>query len=71
VREPSALPEELDALSVEAIQGAVKSGRLPMARVEDAYRHAQTLKARLQSIAANRRAAALGRDAAPKMAGAE
>jgi beta-glucosidase-like glycosyl hydrolase len=69
VREPSTLPAGIGALSVEAIQAALKSGRLQMARIEDAYRHAMTLKARLQSLPARTKIAGLDRDPAPEPAG--
>ncbi len=59
IRDPSTLPDGITALSFEAIQSALKSGRLPMARIEDAYRHAQTLKARLRSLPARAQTAAL------------
>jgi hypothetical protein len=62
VREPSTLPAGITALSFEAVQAALKSGRLQMARIEDAYRHAQTLKARLQSLPARAKTAGLERD---------
>ncbi len=69
IREPSSLPAGITALSFEAIQSALKSGRLQMARIEDAYRHAQTLKARLQSLPARARIAVLQAGAAPPSAG--
>ena len=59
IREPSSLPAGIAALSFEAIQAALKSGRLQMARIEDACRHAQTLKARLHSLPARARIAML------------
>jgi hypothetical protein len=62
VREPSALPAGITALSMEPVQSALKSGRLQMARIEDAYRHAQTLKARLQSLPARAKTAGISRD---------
>ena len=40
-----------------------------MARIEDAYRHAQTLKTRLQSLPARTRIAGLERDPVPQLAG--
>ncbi len=69
IREPSALPANIAALSVEAIQSALKSGRLPMARLEDACHHAQTLKARLQALLAGSRMADLNPGRAPRLAG--
>ena len=62
VREPSTLPAGITALSMEPVQSALKSGRLQMARIEDAYRHAQTLKARLQSLPARAKTAGINRD---------
>ncbi len=65
VREPSTLPADIAVLSVGAVQAGLKSGRLQMARIEDAYRHAQTLKARLQSLPARTEMAGLDRDPIP------
>ncbi len=65
VREPSTLPADITVLSVGAIQAGLKSGRLQMARIEDAYRHAQMLKARLQSLPARTKIAGLNREPAP------
>lgn len=62
VREPSTLPAGITALSMESVQSALKSGRLQMARIEDAYRHARTLKARLQSLPAGGNTAGIDRD---------
>jgi hypothetical protein len=62
VREPSTLPAGIAALSMEPVQSALKSGRLQMSRIEDAYRHAQTLKARLQSLPARAKTAGINRD---------
>jgi Glycosyl hydrolase family 3 N terminal domain len=59
IRDPSVLPPALAALSVDAIQRALKSGALPEARFEDACRHAYALKARLQSLQAKSRIATL------------
>lgn len=61
VREPSALPENFSSLNAEAIQAALKSRRLQLARVEDAYRHAQALKARLKNFPARTQIAGLNR----------
>ena len=62
VREPSTLPAGITALSMEPVQSALKSGRLQMTRIEDAYRHAQTLKARLHSLPASAKTAGINRD---------
>jgi glutamate dehydrogenase/leucine dehydrogenase len=62
VREPSTLPAGITALSMEAVQSALKSRRLQMARIEDAYRHAQTLKARLRSLPVGGKTAGINRD---------
>jgi beta-N-acetylhexosaminidase len=62
VREPSTLPAGITALSMASVQSALKSGRLQMSRIEDAYRHAQTLKARLQSLPARAKTAGINRD---------
>jgi beta-glucosidase-like glycosyl hydrolase len=69
IREPSTLPASITALSLEAIQSALKSGQLRMARIEDAYHHARTLKARLQSLPTRARIAAFQAGPAPSSAG--
>jgi Glycosyl hydrolase family 3 N terminal domain len=61
VREPSTLPQSFFALCTEAIQAALKSRRLRLARVEDAYRHVQVLKARLKNFPARTQIAGLHR----------
>ena len=68
VREPSNLPAGITALSVEAIQAALKTGRLQMARIEDAYRHAQMLKARLQSFPGSSQTTQLTPEPVPQFA---
>jgi len=65
VREPSSLPAGLSGLSLDAIQAGVKSGRLQMARIEDAYHHVQTLKARLRTFPGRTKIAGLDRDPVP------
>ncbi len=69
VREPSSLPAGLSALGPGAVQAALKSGRLQMARIEDAYRHVQVLKARLRTFPSRTKLAGLDRDAAPSRTG--
>ncbi len=69
VREPSSLPAGLSALSLGAIQAALRSGRLQMARIEDAYRHVQALKARLRTFPSRTKIAGLDRSAAPPHSG--
>jgi Glycosyl hydrolase family 3 N terminal domain len=65
VREPSALPANFFALSTDAIQVALKSRRLQLARLEDAYRHVQVLKARLKAFPARMQVAGLNRAPLP------
>jgi hypothetical protein len=65
VREPSALPANFFALSTDAIQTALKSRRLQLARLEDAYRHVQVLKARLKAFPARMQVAGLNRAPLP------
>ncbi len=50
VRSASDLPTDLASIGYEAIENGVKSGRLQMARIEDAYRHVQRLKERLRGL---------------------
>lgn len=69
VREPATLPSNFSALSVNAVQAGLKSGRLQLARIEDAYRHVQALKARLRSFPARTKIAGLGRDPSPRPPG--
>ncbi len=62
VREPSSLPSSISGLSLVAIEAGLKSGQLQLARIEDAYRHVQTLKARLRIFPGRTRIAGLDRD---------
>ncbi len=63
VREPSSLPAGLSALSLDAIEAGLRSGRLQMSRIEDAYRHVQVLKARLRTFPSRTKIAGLDRGA--------
>jgi beta-N-acetylhexosaminidase len=69
IRDPSALPPALAALSVDVIQHALKSGALQAARLEDACRHAQALKTRLQTLQARSRMATPGHGGNARLAG--
>ena len=61
VREPSSLPADISVLNMEAVQAGLKSGRLQMARIEDAYRHVQRLKAHLKTLPSSTKVAGLQR----------
>ncbi|MBT3071371.1 hypothetical protein KKP04_10905 [Rhodomicrobium sp. Az07] len=50
VRATPDVPQDLDETVYEAVEAAVVSGRLPRARVEDAWRHVLSLKARLDTF---------------------
>ncbi len=69
VREPSNLPARLSALSLEAIQAGLKSGRVSLARLEDAYRQVQRLKARARAFPSASKVAGLDRQPMPLVAG--
>jgi beta-N-acetylhexosaminidase len=47
LRDASTLPPSITALTFEAVQDAIASGRLPASRIEDAYLRVQRLKAKL------------------------
>jgi beta-N-acetylhexosaminidase len=57
VRDPSALPADLAVLGYDAMEAGVKSGRLQLARIEDAYAHVQRLKDRLRRLQSRTRMA--------------
>lgn len=61
IRDPSALPPDLPARMFEAVQKGLKSERLTMARIEDAYRHVQRLKERLRVVRPSAKIAGLSR----------
>jgi beta-N-acetylhexosaminidase len=50
VRAPSSFPSDLPSVCVDAVETGLKSGRLQMARIEEAYRHVQLLKQRLRAV---------------------
>jgi beta-glucosidase-like glycosyl hydrolase len=50
VRATPDVPQDLDETVYEAVEEAVVAGRLPRARVEDAWRHVLSLKSRLASF---------------------
>ncbi len=57
VRDPSALPADLAAIGYDAVEAGLKSGRLPLARIEDAYLHVQQMKDRLRGLQSRTRMA--------------
>ncbi len=59
VTDPSSLPSDIFTLSFDAVQGGLKSGRLQMARIEDAYLRVQRLKERLRVVHSPAKIAAL------------
>jgi 3'-phosphoadenosine 5'-phosphosulfate sulfotransferase len=61
IREPSNMPKDFLTSSVNAVQMALKSGRLSMARVEDAYNNIERLKARLRVVRPRTKIAGLAR----------
>ena len=71
VREPSGLPADVYAISLEAVQNGLKSHRLALSRIVDAYRRVQRMKARLQTFPSRTRIAGLDRGAAPSRSGRE
>ncbi len=50
IRDTDGLPPDLPALCLEAVQTGLKSGRLQLARIEDAYHRVQLLKERLRTV---------------------
>jgi beta-N-acetylhexosaminidase len=61
LRDSAGLPAAISVLNLQAIEAGLKSGRLQMARLEDAYRHVQLLKARLRTLPARTKIARLDR----------
>jgi beta-N-acetylhexosaminidase len=61
VREPASIPSGLYNVSLDALRAGVKSGRLPAARIVEAYKHVQRLKARLRAFPSRTRIAGLDR----------
>ncbi len=59
LRDAPALPPSITALTFEAVQAAIQSGRLPLSRIEDAYSRVQHLKAKLQQRKSGAEMAAL------------
>jgi beta-N-acetylhexosaminidase len=70
VREPSSIPSGLYATSLDAVRAGIKSGRVPMARIVDAYKHVQRLKARLRPSQSRTKVAGLGQPEAARARGA-
>jgi len=69
LREPSSVRADISGLTLEAVQAGLKSGRLQLARVEDAYRRVQRLKARLRTFPSRTKIAGLDRESAPSHSG--
>ncbi len=61
IRDASALSPDLPARMFEAVQKALKSDRLTIARIDDAYRHVQRLKERLRLVQPSAKIAGLSR----------
>ena len=66
IRDPSALRGDFHSLAFEAIQRGLKSGRLRMARLEEAYKRVQRLKERLPPTALEARISGIDRALASK-----
>ncbi len=69
LREPSGIAVNIPAVTLEALQAGLKSGRLQLARIEDAYWHVQRLKARLRAFPLRTKIAGLDRDPPPSYPG--
>jgi beta-N-acetylhexosaminidase len=67
VREPSSIPAGIYNVSLDALRAGIKSGRLPAARIAEAYKHVQRLKARLRTSPSRTKVAGLDH---PETAGA-
>jgi beta-N-acetylhexosaminidase len=50
LRDPSLIPSDISAITLDAIQAGLKSGRLQRTRIEDAYVHVTHLKERLRGF---------------------
>jgi beta-glucosidase-like glycosyl hydrolase len=59
VREPSSIPAGVYTVSLDAVRAAIKSNRLPAARIVEAYKHVQRLKARLRASPSRTKVAGL------------
>lgn len=57
VKDASVLPADLPSIGYDAVEAGLNSGRLSLARIEDAYRHARHLKDRLRGLRARTRMA--------------
>ncbi len=57
VKDASVLPADFAAIAYDAVKAGLKSGRLHMARIEDAYRHVRQLKDRLRRLQSRTRVA--------------
>jgi beta-N-acetylhexosaminidase len=70
VREPASIPAGIYNVSLDAVRAGVKSGRLPAARIVEAYKHVQRLKARLRAFPSRTRVAGLDQPEAVRAPGA-
>jgi hypothetical protein len=70
IREPSSIPPGLYNMSLDAIRAGIKSGRLPAARIAEAYKHVQRLKARLRASPSRTKVARLDQPEAVRASGA-
>jgi beta-glucosidase-like glycosyl hydrolase len=70
IREPSSIPAGVYNVSLDAVRAAVKSNRLPAARITEAYKHVQRLKARLRASPSRTKVAGLDRPEAVRAHGA-
>jgi beta-glucosidase-like glycosyl hydrolase len=70
VREPASIPEGLYNVSLDALRAGLKSGRLTPARVVDAYKHVQRLKARLRASPSRTKIAGLDHSETARARGA-
>jgi beta-glucosidase-like glycosyl hydrolase len=61
VREPTSVPAGLYNVSLDSLRTAIKSNRLPMARIAEAYKRVQRLKARLRASPSRTKVAGLDR----------
>jgi len=70
VREPSSISPGIYNASLDAVRAGIKSGRLPAARIADAYKHVQRLKARLRASPSRTKVAGLDQPEAARAHGA-
>jgi beta-N-acetylhexosaminidase len=70
VRESASIPAGVYNVSLDAVRAGIKSGRLPMARIVEAYKHVQRLKARLRASPSRTKVAGLDQPEAARARGA-